>query len=54
MDEVKKDSTNIVQASKSADVSIAAKLNEMVTILKSIDEQLETITRAIREINARG
>jgi len=34
--------------------SIGSKLDEMVTILKSIDEKLVTISRAIREINARG
>ena len=31
-----------------------AKLDEMITVLKSIDEKLVTISRAIREINARG
>jgi hypothetical protein len=33
---------------------MVAKLDEMVTILRNIDEKLSTITRAIREINARG
>ena len=54
MNEVKKDNTNSTQVSESADVSMAAKLDEMVTILKNIDEKMTTITRAIREINARG
>ena len=54
MNEVKKDSSNAAQVSESADVSMVAKLDEMVTILRNIDEKLSTITRAIREINARG
>ena len=54
MDEVKKDRTNATQVSESADASIAVKLAEMITILRNIDEKLSTITRAIREINARG
>jgi len=54
MSEVKKDSSNTAQVSESADISMAAKLDEMVTILKNIDEKMTTITRAIREINARG
>lgn len=54
MNEVKKDSSNAAQVSESADVSMAAKLDEIVTILKNIDEKMTTITRAIREINARG
>ena len=33
---------------------IGSKLDEMVTILKNIDEKLVTISRAVREINARG
>ena len=35
-------------------ISMAVKLDEMVIILKNIDEKLSTIARAIREINARG
>ena len=35
------------------DTVMETKLDEMVTILKSIEEKLATITRAIREINAR-
>jgi hypothetical protein len=54
MNEVKKDSTNATQVSESADISMAVKLDEMVIILKNIDEKLSTIARAIREINARG
>ena len=54
MNEVKKYSSNAAQVSESADVSMVAKLDEMVTILRNIDEKLSTITRAIREINARG
>ena len=54
MNEVKKDRSNAAQVSESADVSMAANLDEMVTILRNIDEKLSTITRAIREINARG
>ena len=54
MNEVKKDSSNAAQVSESADVSMVAKLDEMVTILKTIDEKLTIISRAIREINARG
>jgi hypothetical protein len=54
MNEVKKDRSNAAQVSESADVSMVAKLDEMVTILRNIDEKLSTITRAIREINARG
>ena len=54
MNEVKKDNTNASQVSESADVSMVVKLDETVTILKNIDEKLSTITRAIREINARS
>ena len=54
MNAVKKDNTTATQVSESADVSMAAKLDEMIAILKNIDDKLSTISRAIREINARG
>jgi len=54
MNEVKKDNINATQISESTDVLMAVKVDEMVTILKNIDEKLATISRAIREINARG
>jgi hypothetical protein len=33
---------------------VDSKMEEMITILKNIDDKLTTISRAIREINARG
>ena len=55
MNEAKNDvSSKEKKNSEPVDDSIGSKLDEMVTILKSIDEKLVTISRAIREINARG
>ena len=54
MNEGKKDNANAIQVSESADESMAVKLDEMITVLRNIDDKLSTITRAIREINARG
>ena len=40
--------------SEPQDTAMETKLDEMISILKNIDEKLAAITRAIREINARG
>ena len=40
--------------SEPQDTIVQTKLDEMISILKNIDEKLAAITRAIREINARG
>ena len=50
----KKDNQDAKKGKNSVDSSMEAKVDEMVTILNSIDEKLSTISRAIREINARG
>ena len=55
MNEAKNDvSSKEKKNSEHVDDSIGSKLDEMVTILKNIDEKLVTISRAVREINARG
>jgi len=55
MNEAKSDvSSKEKKNSELKDTVMETKLDEMVTILKSIEEKLATITRAIREINARG
>jgi hypothetical protein len=51
---IKNDNPDVKESNRSVDDSIGPKLDELVTILKSIDEKLVTISRAIREINARG
>jgi hypothetical protein len=51
---IKNDNPDVKKSNRSVDDSIGPKLDELVTILKSIDEKLVTISRAIREINARG
>jgi hypothetical protein len=51
---IKNDNPDVKKSNRSVDDSIGPKLDELVTILKSIDEKLVTISRAILEINARG
>ena len=48
------DITSAKKNNESGEDLTCAKLDEMITVLKSIDEKLVTISRAIREINARG
>jgi len=54
MNEFKKDNTNATQVSESADVSMNAQMDEMVAVLKSIDDKLVSILRVVQEINRRG
>ena len=55
MNEAKNDvSSKEKKNSEPQDTAIETKLNEMISILKNIDDKLAAITRAIREINARG
>ncbi len=50
----KNDTTNAIKNNESDADLTCAKLDEMITVLKNIDEKLVNIARAIREINARG
>ena len=55
MNDAKNDvSSKEKKVSEPQDTAMETKLDEMIGILKSIDDKLATITRAIREINARG
>jgi hypothetical protein len=55
MNEAKSDvSSKEKKNSELKDTVMETKLDEMISILKNIDDKLATITRAIREINARG
>jgi hypothetical protein len=55
MNEAKSDvSSKEKKNSEPQDTIMEAKLDEMISILKNIDDKLATITRAVREINARG
>ena len=51
---IKNDTTSVKKNNESGADLTGAKLDEMITVLKNIDEKLMTISRAIREINARG
>jgi 23S rRNA maturation mini-RNase III len=55
MNEAKNDvSSKEKKNSEPQDTTMETKLDEMIGILKNIDDKLATIARAIREINARG
>jgi len=51
---IKNDTTSVKKNNESGADLTGAKLDEMITVLKNIDDKLVTISRAIREINARG